>query len=412
MTIEELYKCYKTDNLVSVGISRKQTGGIYTENESVTFTLLRKLPPSEIADADIIPPTVIVDGKEYPTDVIVGKPIRPVSPPAPDPDDPFDDWRFRTVANNFTTINPLQGGIGINFMPYNWVGTGGVFCKDNDTGALCMLTCTHVLATNNLRVADRSTSDTPNYENRQLGQDVRAIGRVYKFNFLSDTDANYIDCALLTIDDGETNLTTSRKQFGMTPDNITKFATTAELDTIGFNTRIYSSGAKTGPKGELGTLPDLRERTVMLFVSETNVSTLVGPYERFGTSGFYAQFLGGYRIKASRTDASGTAVYGAIMPGDSGSAVYAEFSGEMKIVGLVYAGSTDGYSGIFCRIDHIATALNISEWAIDPITPSQNELLPTLNSATPEYLDIAGLDTAPFKIVGAKKYWAIGTIRK
>ena len=412
MTIEELYSKYKTDNLVSVGISRKQTGGLYTGKPSVTFTVLKKLPAEQIDPSKVIPPSVIVEGVEYNTDVVVGTAIRPVSPPAPDPDEPFDDWRFGTVANNFGTINPLQGGIGINFMPYNWVGTGGVFCKDNDTGALCMLTCTHVLATNNLRVADRSTSDTPNYENRQLGQDVRAIGRVYKFNFLSDTDANYIDCALLTIDDGETNLTTSRKQFGMTPDNITKFATTAELDTIGFGTRIYSSGAKTGPKGELGTLPDLRERTVMLFVSETNVSTLVGPYERFGTSGFYAQFLGGYRIKASRTDASGTAVYGAIMPGDSGSAVYAEFSGEMKLVGLVYAGSTDGYSGIFCRIDQIASALNISEWGVDPITPSQNELLPTLNSATPEYLDIAGLDTDPFKIVGAKKYWAIGTIRK
>lgn len=411
-TINKIFELRKSDNIIGVGRGRKQRGGTYTDDEAIVFTVIDKKPIDKIAPDELIQPEIEIDGVTYKTDVVTGGRMYPLSTVPPiDYDQPFDDWRHIEPANQ-RLVDPIQGGMEVAPIATPWVGTGSVLCKDNDTGAICMLTNCHVISTDTLKVSDRVPTDIPNYEIKHIINGERIVGRFYKSPFLSKTSVNLTDSGLFTIREGLYDVIESRKQVGMTPLNITKFATPAELDTISAGTRIYSSGRTTGAKGETGFFPpDTREHTVKLFVEAVNYSTPVGEYHRpgYGTN-FMANFTDGIKFKATETDYTGASLYGVLIHGDSGSAVFADFGGVMKIIGIAFA--SDGFYGVFCRIDNICAALNISEWPVDSVNPSQNELLPTLNSAAPEYLDVVGLDPAPFKVDGGKKYWAIGTIRK
>lgn len=411
--ISNIFNEYATNNVVGVGIGRKITSGVYTPDEAIVFTVLEKKPVDELSESEIIPPTIKIDDKVYKTDVVQGTVMRPMSIPPIDYDEPYDDWRWKPTPNQVIS-SPYEGGARIDFEGVGWKGTSGVLCKDNDTGAICVLTNCHVLADNNLTVGERSVDDQPNYMNRFVTfSDGNRSGRVYKINHISKNTSNSSDCAISTIRSGFVNLVTSRKQAGMSFSNVTKFATTSELDALTVGTRIYTSGATTGPKGETGVFPpDDREKTVKLFIIQTGYTTVVGPLKRGNEPAFTAVMVDHVKFIASRTDETGDPVYPAVMPGDSGSAVFAEIGGEMKIIGLVNLGGGDGYFGGFCRIDHVCDALNISEWPVDISNPLQNELLPYLDDEAPEYLDVAGLDSDPYKIVGGKKYWALGTIRK
>lgn len=411
--IKNIFESRKSDNIIGVGRGRKQQGGVYTENEAIVFTVLEKKPVEQINPDELIPSEINIDGVMYKTDVVIGGKMYLLSSVPPiDYDQPFDDWRHIDPANK-GLIDPIQGGLEIEPIATSAGGTGGVLCKDNDTGAICMLTNCHVISGDTLKISDRVNADIPHYETKHITNGNRIIGRFYKSPFVYKNSANLTDSALFTIREGLYDVTESRKQIGMTPLNVTKFATTSELDTIGPGTRIYSSGRTTGGKGETGYFPpDPREHTVKLFVEAINYATPVGEYERPGyVNNFIANFTDGIKYKATETDYTGTPLYGVSRPGDSGSAVYADFGGEMKIVGLLSASDMLSYA-VFCRIDHICEAMNISEWPVDPVNPFQNELLPSLDDEAPEYYDVAGIDPDPFKIVGGKKYWAIGTLRK
>ena len=294
------------------------------------------------------------------------------------------------ILPNELTVNPIMGGAGIGKLGKSDTGTAGVLCKDNDTGALCLLTNAHVITENTLIPAERLSTDTPYYMAMKFDQDDRTIGRAYKIKHISSITANTVDCGVITLDGSDVDLVVSRKQVGMSFANVTKFATTAELDSMYFGTRLYSSGLTTGPKGEVGILPDLREATVKLFLSSNDYSTTLA-YPRYGGSPFNASMVDCMKYVATKTDVNGTPVYGVSIPGDSGSAVFAEFNGVMKVVGLCSIASVDGYFAGFCRIDNVCAALNISEWPEDTVITGQNQLLPYLNSNSPEFFRCIGI---------------------
>src|SRR6478735_1391249 len=59
-------------NITSVGIGYKQEGGKPTKELAIQFTVDRKLSPErlELLGTEEIPRSIVVDGVEYPTDVI------------------------------------------------------------------------------------------------------------------------------------------------------------------------------------------------------------------------------------------------------------------------------------------------------------------------------------------------------
>jgi formylglycine-generating enzyme required for sulfatase activity len=102
---------------------------------------------------------------------------------------------------------------------------------------------------------------------------------------------------------------------------------------------------------------------------------------------------------------------GVSIGGDSGSAVIAEtLGGVRKIVGLVFLGEASaGTYGYFCRIDKIASILNVSEWNgnvkfSDPST--WQYITKPVISPDPEN---SPTDLPLTIIEGGKKYWRIGT---
>jgi len=96
----------------------------------------------------------------------------------------------------------------------------------------------------------------------------------------------------------------------------------------------------------------------------------------------------------------------ASLGGNSGSAIVAEFDGEYKIIGLLFAGDTDGSLGILCRIDEIASSLNLSaftsettEFMISNVNQTEIIDLPEPFS-NEQYLEVDG-----------KKYWQTGIVQ-
>jgi hypothetical protein len=128
------------------------------------------------------------------------------------------------------------------------------------------------------------------------------------------------------------------------------FASTEEIDNILLtNPKLYSTGRTTGPKG-WGDLPSCRLR-----VSGIGVTEGVG-----GIGGVYALFTN--LIKYTYEDNSNFPSHS----GDSGSALLAEINGQLKIIGLVFASNSieidETHFGLACRIDKIATQMNIRPW--------------------------------------------------
>jgi hypothetical protein len=157
---------------------------------------------------------------------------------------------------------------------------------------------------------------------------------------------NYIDCGIFSISSGVTSNSESFKQIGLSYTLPMEFATTVELDSLlTTNPPIYSSGAKTGPKG---TAPCGLQITALGSVVP------VGFYSQNVKKTAWFQDL----IQFKRTNPDCTYP---INFGDSGSAVIADFSGTSKILGLAsaLAGTSTGY---FCRIDRITSIMNISAW--------------------------------------------------
>lgn len=84
--------------------------------------------------------------------------------------------------------------------------------------------------------------------------------------------------------------------------------------------------------------------------------------------------------------------------GDSGSALIADFSGEKKIIGLVFAGND--YTGAACRIDKVSELLNISAWNGESVNYSDISNI--------EEITIDGLSDDEYIISSGKTYWQVG----
>lgn len=382
-------------NGVGVTFGKKIKDNKFTGELGFVFLVEKKKPLHEIHPDELLPNTVMVDDKHYVTDVVESEKIVAL---ACDPTTLAScyAWQSSTPANN-NFHRPLQGGIAITSSShYGYVGTMGLVCKDSATGALVGITNNHVIVKDPFYTAYRSpygqidneVDDGVYQPAGGVNNPAYQIGKVLRYQPLhpKNQGMNYIDGAVFSVTSDVIDETESYKQFGITGyTTYMDFATTAEIDNLLItDPPIISSGRTTGVKE----------------FSPCDLTVVSIGY--IGDVGYNLQ---GNELPASFDDCLVIKRQNPDCPypiagGDSGSALIANFGGTYKIIGLVFAGATNGSVGIACRIDRYADSLGIEPW---------------LSGGTIQYIDPNSIRkiTAPRSldktlVCDGRTYWQVG----
>lgn len=423
---------------VSYGCKNKD--GVYSEEKCIRFGVEKKVPIDQIPEDKRIPKTITVDGVEYKTDVYVaprnitiaaalkkiGEDSSEIKAAAADQTtiDGISIQSITTCNNtgsdsvppvvsfpvsvNRATTRPLRGGVSMSRPPptgYYNAGTLGAMVVDNFDGKLVALTNSHVCSPpggslgNTCKFFANDVNHSASYskynevniyqqsswDSGVVNKSADRIGITKRAYPLTSTGTNYIDGGLVNLSDSIIDTQSwdvIGSSFGGTAPT---FATTAEIDAITVSTPIFKSGRTTGPIG-----PDNYSGCVIQ-ITGTSVSSYVSGYADSAPSTLtFADLL----VLENPSLVVGKG-------GDSGSIVYAKIGGVWKVVGLFFAGSGDGTFGLACRIDRVASLLQISPYtggAISAATGSRTYI--TLDPTT-----YGGKASASFD---GKNYWQVG----
>jgi len=391
--IEDYYE--NTDeNVVGVEYGFKEIDGKITDEKSIVFSVKEKKPKDQIPENQLLPKEIILNDVKFKTDVIESE-FELLC------DSNFYSWNT-TPPSNRNLIRPIKGGLSVanyDSLP-GYVGTLGFLAIDDDTGSLVGVSNNHVLIDDAFICSERNSnsiiSNVKGDNTNQPNGPSNSIGIVKKYYPISSGSYNYVDVALTTLDSGVIDNNISYLQEGLTGwTQSLSFASTTEINNL-LNTKpfLYSTGRTTGAKGEGDTklLIHAFPAVVQVPYKKQNVDTTV----------IFSDCI--VFIASGATTPQGSVCIYPIAPGDSGSALIADFNGVRKIIGLVFAGSTDGIFGIACRIDRVAELMNISEW--------NGELVNFSDKNNIEEFTIDGLSNQPFIIDGGKKFWQVGLRNK
>ena len=393
-TIEEYHQ--KTDdNVLGVGYGYKTAKGLLTDEISVVFTVKEKLPKEQLTKEQLLPKEIELNNKLISTDVVQGT-FKLFCDPT------FYNWMNTgyTVPNK-GTFRPLIGGISSsNFTSMSGsTGTLGFFAIDNDTNSLVGVSNNHVYINDAFICSERNPDALTGITNvkgdvvsqrHEYLNDNFPIGVVKKYYPIRENGFNYIDASVTTIYSGNTyiNSGTSFNQEGLTASTY-PFASTSEIDNLLVsNPLLYSAGRTTGAKGEGTTKLRIYQFPIVASVA----------YNRQGTDVVidYTDLIA-FVATTGSTQPFDICSY-PIWHGDSGSALIADLSGTKKIIGLCFAGTLN--EGVACRIDRVASLLNLSAWNGESVNFSDNNNIMehTINGLSDlEYVDIEG-----------KRYWQVG----
>lgn len=372
LEIQNLYDS-TPDSITMTALGKKTTSGIKTDELCIVFGVEKKIPSNQLSGAYVVPKIIEINNQIYKTDVVETESVEALgacynwtggTPPCTSL-----NGGAQNIANCPTEIRnhrsrhrPLKGGIVISADPFQFLGTLGLICVDNDTQSLVGLTNAHVginipqciIPEDSKDVNKNSYSITGKrvvqYDESQgifsnFTNDI--IGNIHKyFPLKSGNYRNYIDAATFSIRKCAQNGTglidnlESFKQLGIPYNTPMSFATTSEINNLlNNNIPLYSAGRTTGPKGLTNCRLRVNSMAVNLPVSYQGI--IIQFYDtiefRYEDNANYPSFRG-----------------------DSGSIVIGDFSGTFKIVGLLFAGSIN--YGYFCRIDDIADKLGLSAW--------------------------------------------------
>lgn len=412
--IENLYlETPETIHGISLGYKIKD--GVTTDKLCITFFVPKKLEEKDLDNQYIIPKSIIIDGIEYLTDVVESK--MPVSIGC-------FNWQASPLPTELvqhrSRQRPLKGGIIIsNYTDlYNPIknsivkGTLGLICVDKDSDSFVGLTNAHVIikdpfVPSNQDVKGLFYNILPDkkiiqYTEPNINVTNDDIGNIRKFYPISKSATNYIDAALISIKEFVPNTSTpilsqteSWRQLGLNYNNPMEFASTQEINNLLSSPKdIYSAGRTTGPKGS-----DCPLEITNLLSSYSII------YEEQG-SPVSVSFSNCITFKYKDNSLWSTA------PGDSGSILIANFNGIWKIIGLVFAGDTNGNYGVACRIDTIANKLNLEPWLNGNKNYVQNykTLLTNFDDAA---LSMGPSDSNLWNVtqtISGNKYWYAGLV--
>lgn len=391
MTHEEILKQTQeyhkntNENIIGVGYGYKISNGVMTDEKSIIFTVKEKKPKELLSDDELLPSNIQISGTKISTDVIQ-RDIKLFC------DESFYDWQS-TPPTNRNIFKPLKGGISCSAMPSMsaYTGTLGFLAIDNDTNTLVGVSNNHVLIKNAFIASEQNIlGELSSIENERITQpheflnDDNPIGIVKRYIPLRSTNHNTVDAALTTIRSGYINTGISYKQENLS-DSITgtglDFATTQELnDLLTLDPLLYSAGRTTGGKGE--GITKLRISSIG--------DTITIPYNKQGAKTIvnFTDLI--HFVATSGTTRPFSICTHPIYSGDSGSALIADINGTKKIIGLCFAGGDN--DGFACRIDHVASLLNISAWKGENVNYSdeiRNEYIVN-GLSDEEYIDYNG----------------------
>ena len=356
-----------------------------TDIKSLIYCVTEKKPLSALSSNEIIPRQIVLDDEQYPTDVVqMGQIVL--------------NQCYSTNAPEVTAlrsrVRPLSGGLEISALnswtqvaPFNFSfgsGTLGFLAKDNVDNKLVGVTNNHVIVEDAFinseknpllaasSIIDNVVFSNPTGYNAILPPMILQFGSAGGFvNFANDmigypkryvpissASPNRVDGALFTISTG-IPCTNSQALSGLDTFNI-PFATSSEINALPFNNTLYSVGATTGPKGVNCPLTCFGIGSTTVKFLRQGVETIVTFQDVIAI-----RFLDSSNLPSWK--------------GDSGSAVIADISGQNKIVGLIFAGDSDGTPSnpistfaVVSRIDHVANELNISAWDGSELNRSSN----------------------------------------
>jgi hypothetical protein len=378
-------------NGVSFGF--KNTNQKYTKDLAIIFNVNKKLPYTQIPKEEFIPKFIDVDGVNYLTDVVENNiPIN------------LGCFNFSEDSPSAQVIphrlkqRPIKGGIVISstsncvysanqpstgiIKPLK-VGTLGAIVVDNENNTFAGLTAAHVLCKEVVYANQRNLEDwiainsiysqqldaidsgnnllpfkTPIRYNQNIfqfkdfsgsGIDINndTIGFPKRYIPLSITgNKNSVDAGIFAIEKSVFNLKESNEQLGLPNSLRMPFATDQEIyDIFTGQKSIFSAGRTTGPKG-IGC---------NLKITNLYASQYITGYNKENQ-------LTGINFTGLIAFGDGTNSHSA--EGDSGAILFAESSGQNKILGLVFAAPITGpiSNAYACNINRIAEQLNISAW--------------------------------------------------
>jgi len=390
-----------TPNVNSVAYGYKFIGGEQTNELCIMYRVEQKKPLSELSDEEILPSEIAIGENTLRTDVYeIG-----VAAPLACNSNCAQVAGPSSVANRAYT-RPLKGGLSITSTnEANYIGTMGFIGVHTETQTLVGVTDNHVTISDAFYTSERNLFGTIQneyspvdyvYQNGETGANPSYIvGRSLRYVPISKNNVNYVDGAIFSLSASDIDLATSFKIVGYENYNTPlPFASTAEINNLlTTNPMLYSSGRSTGPKGG-SSCP---VRVFSLF------SSIVLPYTLQGTP-TNVQFVDTISFVKPENDPSLTTICAnPVYPGDSGSALIADFGGVRKIIGLVFAaGSVNGifYFGYACRIDRVASELGIEAWdgtAKGYVNPASITYKTTYNGSSNKILSCGG-----------KNYWQVG----
>lgn len=405
LKIQELVKESK-ENINCISYGYKFVNNIQTNELCIMYGVEEKKDISELLPDEIIPSTIEIDNLVLKTDVYTIEKTQLISC--------FPLCGQNAGANsivNRSYTRPLVGGLSITSTNLvTTVGTLGFIGVHSSSQALVGVTNNHVLIQdafytgerNILGVLKNEYAPTDSvYQHGELGTIPPSnftIGRTLRYAPIGQTLNNKVDCSIFSINENDIEpsaISGSVMQAGESYTQPLPFATTAEIDNLlESNPMLYSSGRTTGPKGGINC-------PVRIFALFTGFPIA---YNKQGGQTF-VNFVDQITFVKPENDPSLTTICpNPIIPGDSGSALIAEFPGGIrKIIGLVFAASTVSgiiYYGYANRIDNVALEMGIEAWdGTDKQYVDLNSIqyVTTLNGSMNKYITCTG-----------KQFWQVG----
>ena len=390
-----------TPNLTGVSFGHKIANGQQTGDLSIVYFVKEKKPLSELSPEEVIPSEIMLSTGPIKTDVKKIKEVKTLACNA----------NCGQIAGpnslvNRSVVRPLKGGASMTSANnVSTVGTLGFIAVHSETQALVGVTNNHVSIQDAFYTDDRSLSGIieneyitdyiyQNGENGFIPPSSYQIGQSLRYVPIYQTGSgvNTVDAAMFSIEEEDVDDTVSFKQIGEEAYAFPyPFATTAEIDDLlTTNPMLYSSGRTTGPKGGVSCPMRVSGLNAVFYIyyykQGTPTLTLFSDCIEF--------------VKPANDPDISTICINPIIPGDSGSALIADFDGERKIIGLVFASGGDGFYGYACRIDEVASQLGIESWDGTP----KNYIDPN----TIEYVTVPGGNFDKILTCNGKDYWQVG----
>ena len=346
------YKLFGS-NVLGIGCGLKEVDGKITNDLCVKFYVKKKIDASSLSESQLIPSKLNLTYLNEPivTDVVESE---------------FELLACGDVGNpeqngaaNRQKHRPIKGGISaINATDTSTGCTLGFIARDQYDGNAVGVTNLHCVF-----FANRSDHNFDGQSNSTvMGNQVinpspadggsidsdDTIGYVKRIVPWTSSSKIYADVAIYALKQSVVG-TGSDEFFGLPFEAPFLFATTEEIDeAISQKYILHSSGRTTGPKSRAAD-PALQ---ITGFISSVSVSDRVNLYE-------FGDLL---EIKWVNTDGS-ICSNPPILGGDSGSCLLATINGEVKIIGLIFAGNNSSL-GLACRIDRIREEACIGQFGI------------------------------------------------